>query len=152
MLDIKPANPSLKDINCRRVMILTDSAPLHQNLFTAITNRSARVGVIGLGYVGLPLAMTIANGGFSVIGFDIDPGKIVMIDDGKSYIESVSNTLLGRHVGEGRFRATTDFASLGDCDIIIICVPTPLTKQRDLTCHSSSKPVTRLPERCNPGS
>ncbi|TNV12532.1 nucleotide sugar dehydrogenase [Ochrobactrum teleogrylli] len=112
-------------------MILTDSAPLHGNLFSAIANRSARVGVIGLGYVGLPLAMTIANSGFRVIGFDIDPGKIVMIDDGKSYIEAVSDTVLGRHVGEGRFSATTDFSSLGDCDVIIICVPTPLTKQRD---------------------
>jgi UDP-N-acetyl-D-glucosamine dehydrogenase len=131
MLDIRHANPQLSDINCRRAMILTAPASLHETLLAGIANRSARAGVIGLGYVGLPLAMTIANSGVGVTGFDIDPGKIVMIEDGRSYIEAVSDTLLARHVGEGRFRATTDFAALADCDVIIICVPTPLTKHRD---------------------
>ncbi len=110
---------------------MINSAPRHENLFTAIANRSARVGVIGLGYVGLPLSITVANSGFSVVGFDIDPGKISMVDDGKSYIEAVSDSELWRQVSEGRFSATTDFSGLGDCDVIIICVPTPLTKQRD---------------------
>lgn len=75
---------------------MINSAPRHENLFTAIANRSARVGVIGLGYVGLPLSITVANSGFSVVGFDIDPGKISMVDDGKSYIEAVSDSELWR--------------------------------------------------------
>jgi UDP-N-acetyl-D-glucosamine dehydrogenase len=106
-------------------------ATLHETLLAKISERSARVGVIGLGYVGLPLAMTIASGGFAVTGFDIDPGKIVMIDQGKSYIEAVSDTILSHHVSKSRFYATTDFSALADCDVIIICVPTPLTKHRD---------------------
>jgi UDP-N-acetyl-D-glucosamine dehydrogenase len=110
---------------------LTAPSPLHDTVLEKISARAARVGVIGLGYVGLPLAITAANGGFSVTGFDIDPGKIVMIDAGKSYIEAVSDEVLSRHVYDGRFHATTDFAGLADCDVIIICVPTPLTKHRD---------------------
>ena len=107
------------------------AAPPHEILLANIAARSARVGVIGLGYVGLPLAITIAHGGFAVTGFDIDPGKIVMIEAGKSYIEAVSDAALSRHVSDGRFQATTEFAQLSDCDVIIICVPTPLTKHRD---------------------
>ena len=89
------------------------------------------MGVIGLGYVGLPLAITAANGGFAVTGFDIDPGKIVKIEAKTSYIEAVSDAALARHIDEGRFFVTTDFAGLADCDVIIICVPTPLTRHRD---------------------
>ncbi|MGV3548941.1 nucleotide sugar dehydrogenase [Rhizobium sp.] len=89
------------------------------------------VGVIGLGYVGLPLAMTAARAGFPVIGFDIDPSKIVSIDAGKSYIEAVTDAVLSEFVRGGRFSATTDFAGLSGCDVIVICVPTPLTKHRD---------------------
>jgi len=97
----------------------------------SLTARTAHVGVIGLGYVGLPLAMAIAGGGFSVTGFDIDPGKIVRIEAGKSYIEAVPDAVLARHASEGRFLATTDFAALSACDVIVICVPTPLTRHRD---------------------
>ena len=107
------------------------AAPPHEILLANIAARSARVGVIGLGYVGLPLAITIAHGGFAVTGFDIDPGKIVMIEAGRSYIEAVSDAALSRHVSDGRFQATTEFAKLSDCDVIIICVPTPLTRHRD---------------------
>ena len=96
-----------------------------------IADRSARVGVIGLGYVGLPLAMTAARAGFPVTGFDIDPSKIVSIEAGHSYIEAVSSEVLGGFVAEGRFSASTDFAGLAGCDVIVICVPTPLTRHRD---------------------
>jgi UDP-N-acetyl-D-glucosamine dehydrogenase len=106
-------------------------SPLHDALLAKISARSAHVGVIGLGYVGLPLAVTAANGGFPVTGFDIDPSKIAQIDAGKSYIEAVPDEALARHVVDGRFGATTDFSALADCDVVIICVPTPLTKHRD---------------------
>jgi UDP-N-acetyl-D-glucosamine dehydrogenase len=110
---------------------LTAAASPHQTLLGHIAARSARVGIIGLGYVGLPLAITIARNGFTVTGFDIDPGKIVMIADGKSYIEAVPGAELARQVAEKRFSATTEFSQLSACDVIVICVPTPLTRHRD---------------------
>ena len=110
---------------------MSDTSTPHTALLERIRNRSARVGVIGLGYVGLPLAMTAARAGFPVTGFDIDPSKIVSIDAGKSYIEAVPDAVLSEFTGGRRFMATTDFAELADCDVIVICVPTPLTKHRD---------------------
>jgi len=96
-----------------------------------IETRKARVGVIGLGYVGLPLAMAIAQAGFSVTGFDTDHGKITAVAARKSYIEAVSDAVLAQEVAEGRFTATSEFAQLGTCDVIVICVPTPLTRHRE---------------------
>ena len=107
------------------------TSPHFESLLSSISARSAKVGVIGLGYVGLPLAIAAARAGYSVIGFDIDPGKIVALDAGKSYIGAVSDAVLARESGAGRFRSTTDFLELSGCDVIIICVPTPLTKHRD---------------------
>lgn len=97
----------------------------------AIADRTARVGVIGLGYVGLPLAMTVARAGFTVTGFDIDPAKIEAVAARKSYIEAVSDEVLAGEVEAGRYSATCDFTGLGGCDIIVICVPTPLTRHRE---------------------
>ena len=93
--------------------------------------RSARVGVIGLGYVGLPLGTAIAQAGFNVMGFDIDGGKIERIGNGRSYIDAVSDAVLADLVRRGQFAATDDFRRLAECDVIIICVPTPLTPQRE---------------------
>lgn len=103
---------------------------LHETLLAKIHGRTATAGVIGLGYVGLPLAMAIASNGFSVTGFDVDPEKIVQIEKGVSYIEAVPGKILSDHVDGGRFSATVDFSRLADCDVIIICVPTPITANR----------------------
>ncbi|MGO7286978.1 nucleotide sugar dehydrogenase, partial [Rhizobium ruizarguesonis] len=100
-------------------------------LLQKIETRAARAGIIGLGYVGLPLAMAVARSGFAVTGFDIDPGKMVALDARRSYIDAVSDEALSAEIDAGRFKATTDFAGLDECDLIIICVPTPLTKHRD---------------------
>jgi len=108
----------------------TSPAP-NDALLSLIINRDARVGVIGLGYVGLPFAMTAANAGFAVTGFDTDPGKIVDLDARKSYIEAVPDDVLTKQMNAGRFKASGDFSTLGDCDVIVICVPTPLTKHRE---------------------
>ena len=94
-----------------------------------IKAKKARVGVIGLGYVGLPLAVTAAKAGFPVTGFDVDASKMTRLDAGESYIEAVSNTDLAEVAG--RFDWSTDFSSLAQCDVIVICVPTPLTRQRE---------------------
>lgn len=102
-----------------------------ETLMTAIAGKRARAGIIGLGYVGLPLAITIARSGFPVTGFDIDPEKIKALDAGRSYIEAVPAEALAAETRAGRFRSTTDFAALSACDVVVICVPTPLTKQRE---------------------
>lgn len=94
-------------------------------------SREAVVGVIGLGYVGLPLAAAAARGGFPTVGFDIDPDKIVRLNAGESYIDAVAPDELAALVAKRRFRATSDPAELARCDVIVICVPTPLSKQRE---------------------
>jgi UDP-N-acetyl-D-glucosamine dehydrogenase len=96
-----------------------------------IGNRSARVGVIGLGYVGLPLATEFAKSGFDVIGFDIDAAKVADINAGRSYIPDVRSDDMAASVRDGRLRATTDMSHLRDMDAIDICVPTPLRKTKD---------------------
>jgi UDP-N-acetyl-D-glucosamine dehydrogenase len=105
---------------------------LPQNsLATAIANRTAIVGVVGLGYVGLPLATAVSRAGFPTTGFDLDPTKPAMIQSGTSYIDAVSNDELQQLVNSGRLCATTVFERLSECDVIIICVPTPLTRHRE---------------------
>lgn len=100
-------------------------------LHALIEGRKARAGVIGLGYVGLPLALTLARAGYPVTGFDIDPAKIVAIEADASYIAAVSSEALARERQAGRLEATCDFARLAECDVIVICVPTPLSAHRD---------------------
>jgi len=102
-------------------------APLHDR----IENRSARVGVIGLGYVGLPLAVEFARAGFAVTGFDVDATKVAQINAGKTYIPDVREDDLATHVRAGRLSATSDMARLADMDAIDIAVPTPLRKTKD---------------------
>ena len=94
-----------------------------------LLDKSARVGIIGLGYVGLPLAVTAAKAGFPVHGFDVDPSKMTRLDAGESYIEAVEDSDLADVAG--RFDWSTDFSGLAGCDVIVICVPTPLTRQRE---------------------
>jgi UDP-N-acetyl-D-glucosamine dehydrogenase len=101
------------------------------SLEAAIDTRHARIGVIGLGYVGLPLATEFARAGFSVTGFDVDEWKVGQINAGCSYILDVKTDDLAEPVRAGRLRATTDMSQLRDMDVVDICVPTPLRKTRD---------------------
>ncbi|WP_420392939.1 nucleotide sugar dehydrogenase [Acuticoccus sp.] len=102
-----------------------------ETLAERIAARSATVGVIGLGYVGLPLAACAARAGFYVIGFDIDPSKPDALNAGRSYVEAVPSSELAELVAAGSFRATSDMGRLADCDVVVLCVPTPLTATRD---------------------
>ncbi len=106
-----------------------------ESVFAALSNklkdRTATIGVIGLGYVGLPLAVACARAGFNAIGFDIDDAKTKALNSGQSYIEAVASEELSGHVAEARFTATTEFADLKLCDAVVVCVPTPLSKQRE---------------------
>jgi UDP-N-acetyl-D-glucosamine dehydrogenase len=96
-----------------------------------LETRQARIGVIGLGYVGLPLAVEFAKAGFDVTGFDVDASKIAEINAGRSYILDVRTDEIAECVQAGRLRATTDMSKLGEMDAVDICVPTPLRKTKD---------------------
>jgi UDP-N-acetyl-D-glucosamine dehydrogenase len=100
-------------------------------LFERITSRQARAGVVGLGYVGLPLAVELARAGFEVVGIDLDPAKVAAVNRGESYIPDVPGTDVAALVARGRLSATTDFAVVQRLDTVNICVPTPLRKTKD---------------------
>lgn len=96
-----------------------------------ISSRSSVVGVIGQGYVGLPLALVFCEAGFQVVGLDIDPGKIAALQRGESYIKHIGADRVKNAVATGRYQVTTDFERLRQCDAILICVPTPLGHHRE---------------------
>ena len=106
------------------------------DLLKKIENRSATVGVIGLGYVGLPLVIQFVKAGFQAVGFDVDPGKIKQLKAGKTYIKHIPVEEIGVLKNSGSFKATTKFPLLKHADCIMICVPTPLNEHRepDLSC------------------
>lgn len=104
---------------------------IKDELVSRITEKKAHIGVIGLGYVGLPLAVEFARNGFQATGFEVDQKKAEQINAGASYIGDVDSSLVKELVDEKRLRATVDFDLLKDCDAIIICVPTPLRKTKE---------------------
>jgi UDP-N-acetyl-D-glucosamine dehydrogenase len=104
----------------------------HQKaLQVRIEDRSAIVGIIGLGYVGLPLAAEMSASGYSVIGFDVNQGVVNGLMAGQSHVLDVPSEVLAERLASGRFQATMDFGRLTDCDAIALCVPTPLSKTKD---------------------
>lgn len=104
---------------------------MHKELLKKINNKSAVIGIIGLGYVGLPLALEYALKGFKTIGFDIDEKKIPLLNSGKSYIKHINSDKIKKAVNSKKFFATSDFSKLPEADAIIICVPTPLNEHRE---------------------
>jgi UDP-N-acetyl-D-glucosamine dehydrogenase len=102
-----------------------------EELSGKIASRQARVGVVGLGYVGLPLAVEFARAGFAVTGIDVQPSKVDAINRGESYVQDVPSAVLKPLVDAGRLRATGDFSAAGRLDTLNICVPTPLRKTKD---------------------
>ena len=103
----------------------------YKTLLKIINDKTATIGVIGLGYVGLPLAITFANKGFSVTGFDVDPKKIDQLMEGRSYIKHIENNNIQQHISSKTLTVSHDFSSLGEMSAIIICVPTPLNYIRE---------------------
>jgi len=102
-----------------------------QSLLDSIETRTATVGVIGLGYVGLPLVLLFWESGFRVIGFDVDPKKVAALGRGESYIRHIGPQRVAAAFNSGRAEATTEYARLAECDAILICVPTPLGVHRE---------------------
>jgi UDP-N-acetyl-D-glucosamine dehydrogenase len=94
-------------------------------------NNDVKIAVIGLGYVGLPLSLQFARSGVDVLGVDIDPAKVKQINRGESYIQHIESSVIREAVKAGHFAATTDFKRIGEVEAVIICVPTPLNKNRE---------------------
>jgi UDP-N-acetyl-D-glucosamine dehydrogenase len=109
---------------------MPSSAPT-ADLALRFREKRATIGIVGMGYVGLPLALTAASAGFKVLGFDINAEYVVKLNRGDSYIKHIDGARVGEAVAIGRLGATTDFARLNEPDAILICVPTPLTKHRE---------------------
>jgi UDP-N-acetyl-D-glucosamine dehydrogenase len=111
-----------------------------------VKSRSAIIGVIGQGYVGLPLALVFAEAGFKTVGLDVDADKIAALERGESYIQHLGADRVAAAVKSGRFVATLDFDRLRECDAIIICVPTPLGKHREPDnsyIHATAREIAR---------
>ncbi|HXE98224.1 MAG TPA: nucleotide sugar dehydrogenase [Dongiaceae bacterium] len=104
---------------------------MKQNLLDKISNKSAVIGIIGMGYVGLPLTLRFIEAGYKVIGFDVDQKKIQKLLAGQSYIKHIPSVAIASAVAAGLFDGTTDFSRAGEADALIICVPTPLNKYRE---------------------
>jgi len=121
------------------------------NLLEKIASRTARVGVIGLGYVGLPLVVEFAGNGFESTGFEVDARKAETLNRGESYIPDVSTSEVAECVAANKLRATTDFSQLKDQDIIIICVPTPLRKTKDPDVSYILAASEKIKETLRPG-
>ena len=125
--------------------------PLAAALKRRIESSEVRTGVIGLGYVGLPLAVQFATAGYNVVGIDIDERKVDALNAGTSYIQDVPTADVAGFVTAGRLRATTDFAAMARLDTVNICVPTPLRKTKDPDVSYMVAAVTEVARYLHPG-
>jgi UDP-N-acetyl-D-glucosamine dehydrogenase len=114
------------------------------NLIEKVESKQASIGIIGLGYVGLPLGLSFSKNGFRVVGIDISEEKVEMLNQGCSYITDVKNTEIKESIENGNFQATTDFSTISSLDVICICVPTPLNKNHEPDLSSVKYVVTKL--------
>ena len=122
-----------------------------ERLLARIHDRRARVGVVGLGYVGLPLAVEFARNGLTTVGIDLDQRKIEAINRRESYIPDVMSADVRSAVDAGRLSATTDFGVVGELDTINICVPTPLRKTKDPDMSYIVSAVEKIAAHLHPG-
>ncbi|HEC14171.1 MAG TPA: nucleotide sugar dehydrogenase, partial [Rhodospirillales bacterium] len=107
------------------------SLPAFSDLLDRLKEGGADLGIIGLGYVGLPLALASVKGGFRTVGFDVDTSKINVLSEGRSYLEHIPDSAIKDAIDTGKFSVTGDFSELSGMDAVIICVPTPLTPERE---------------------
>jgi UDP-N-acetyl-D-glucosamine dehydrogenase len=116
-----------------------------------IAAKTAKVGVIGLGYVGLPLIRTFVGAGFRAIGYDVDARKVSQLAQGRSYIEHIPSDWIASCVANGSFEATSDMDRLGEADVLLICVPTPLNASRDPDLAFVEGTAEQIARRLRPG-
>jgi UDP-N-acetyl-D-glucosamine dehydrogenase len=125
--------------------------PTWSALRDRIRNHEALIGVIGMGYVGLPLALAFCERGFKVLGFDVDPQKVDRIGRGEGYIKHLDPSRVAAQVEGGRLSATADFGRLGEADAVLVCVPTPLTPQREPDMSYVVDTAQRIQKTLRPG-
>lgn len=125
---------------------------MKERLLEKIKNRELIAGVVGLGYVGLPLAVEKAKAGFKTIGFDVQTSKVEMVNQGNNYIGDVVDSDLSDLVRKGRLSATSDFAFIRDVDFIAVCVPTPLDEHQEPDISYVKDSVTKISKYLTPGT
>lgn len=130
---------------------MTNVFSLYSSLKDRIARREARVATLGLGYVGLPLALTISEAGFPTTGIDLNAARVAAINAGEKVISYFDEDRISTAVGSGKFAATDDFSALADCDIILICVPTPLSPAREPDLSHVVRAVGSIAEWLRPG-
>jgi UDP-N-acetyl-D-glucosamine dehydrogenase len=123
----------------------------HQALADKLSQRTATVGVIGLGYVGLPFCVAAVRKGLPTLGFDIDPEKPQALAGGRSYLKHIDDALVAEMNATGRFDATSDFDRLAEPDVLVICVPTPLTRHREPDLSYLVATAEEIARRLRPG-
>jgi UDP-N-acetyl-D-glucosamine dehydrogenase len=127
--------------------IMTPASTLEAKL----QERTARVGIMGLGYAGLPMAVEIARAGFPVVGFDVDQSRVDTVNSRRSPVSDVEDRLVRDLVNDELLRATTDFDELGDIDVVLICVPTPLKANKEPDLKFVETAASSIAERLHPG-
>lgn len=132
-------------------MTADDPTAADRQLHSRISQRTAVIGILGLGYVGLPLAVAFAEQGFRVLGFDVDLRKVEQLNRGETYIEHPGSDRLPALTAQGRFSATGDSGRLGEPDALLICVPTPLTRQREPDLSYVLGTLDQIRPRLRPG-
>ncbi len=130
---------------------MTEEPSHGERLLEKIAKKDAVVGVIGLGYVGLPLGLVFEEAGFPVVGFDVDPKKPEALQRGESYIRHIGLGRVAAAFARGRISATTDFSRLSECDAILVCVPTPLGKHREPDISFIEKTAEAIARYMRPG-
>ena len=128
-----------------------DASDQERALLDKIHRRRVRAAVVGLGYVGLPLALQFARSGYDVVGVETDQQRATSVNAGRSYIGDVSDEALQEQVKAGRLRASTDCAAVADCDAVVICVPTPLRKTKDPDLSFIVGSVSGVRQHLSPG-
>src|SRR4030042_18793 len=125
--------------------------PVKEELGTSLRDSSAKIGILGLGYVGLPLAAAFGAAGFQIIGIDPDPRKVDTLNKGKSYVQDVSDAQIDHLLKLGQLSAHSDFSALRECDAVSICVPTPLRKTGDPDMSFILSATEQLAKYIHPG-
>lgn len=128
-----------------------DPVKMADDFVARCQDRTLKVGIIGMGYVGLPLALAFRAKGFPVIGFDVDSRKVEALDAGTSYINHIQASRIEEMKADGKFEATTDFSRLGEPDALLICVPTPLNEHRDPDLSYVVKTTEAIAQQLRPG-
>src|SRR5262249_10314958 len=141
---------SISIMGCREPWSFSGMVELNA-LKDRVTRRDYGIGIVGAGYVGLPLALTFAEAGFPVTAFDVDPAKVRRLNAGSTYIRSISDERIGNLVRQGRLVATDDMSGLGKPDAIIACVPTPLNRYREPDLQFVESTTAAIAKTLRPG-